>query len=99
MQAATGEVATAVQAVGGTIGEMREITAAIAAAIEEQRAATAEIARNTQDAAGGTARLAAALGGSDGTQGGMLEATEGVAREAAALDRAVEQFMAQIRAA
>jgi methyl-accepting chemotaxis protein len=99
VQAATGEVATAVHAVGGTIGELREISAAIAAAIEEQRAATAEIARNTQDAAGGTARLAAALGGSDGTQGGMLEATEGVAREAAALDRAVEQFMAQIRAA
>ena len=99
VQTATGEVATAVHAVGGTLAELREISAAIAAAIEEQRAATAEIARNTQDAASGTTRLAAEIGGHESAAGGMLDATEGVAREATALDQAIERFVAQIRAA
>ncbi len=54
IQAATAESVTAIEGIGGTIGQISEIATTIASAVEEQGAATQEISNNVQQAAQGT---------------------------------------------
>jgi len=53
IQGKTHEAVTAIQRIGGFVGQIDEISTAIASAVEEQSAATQEIARNVQRAANG----------------------------------------------
>jgi uncharacterized protein YoxC len=57
IQNAARESATAINAIGGTIGRMSEIASTIAAAVDQQGAATKEIFRNVQQAAQGTLKV------------------------------------------
>jgi methyl-accepting chemotaxis protein len=57
IQSATRESATAINAIGGTIGRMSEIAKTIAAAVEQQGMATQEISHNVQQAAQGTLKV------------------------------------------
>ena len=106
MQAVTTGAVADIRGIGDTIGEMNEITTTIAAAVEEQSAATSEISRNVAQAASGTAEVsanvlqvteAASQTGAAATQ--VLGASGELARQAEALRREVERFLAGIRAA
>ena len=106
MQIATHEVVSAIRTIGETIGEMSQIAATIAATVDEQNAATREIARNVQQAAAGTqavsgnigkVQAAAAETGSAASQ--VLGAAGTLARQSSDLGRAVEGFLADVKAA
>ncbi|QQP94029.1 HAMP domain-containing protein (plasmid) [Skermanella sp. TT6] len=106
MQAVTDGAVADIQGIGGTIGEMNEITTTIAAAVEEQSAATAEISRNVAQAAAGTAEVSGnvvqvtqAAGQTGAAASQVLGASGELARQAEALRREVERFLAGIRAA
>jgi methyl-accepting chemotaxis protein len=106
IQKSTHEAVTAIQTIGGIIGEISEIATIIAAAIEEQGAATQEIARNVQEAASGTQDVTANITGvkNTATQTGeaatrVLGAAGQLAREADQLTSEVNHFLAGVRAA
>ena len=106
MQAVTTGAVADIRGIGGTIGEMNEITTTIAAAVEEQSAATAEISRNVAQAAAGTAEVSGtvvqvtqAAGQTGAAASQVLGASGELARQAEALRREVERFLAGIRAA
>lgn len=85
VQAATGASVESMTEVRRNVEELNQIATAVAAAVEEQTAATGTIA----EAADGSARSAE----------GMLRGTGGVAAQAEALRRHVEQFAERILAA
>ena len=58
MQRATGDTVTAIQGIGGTIGQISDIAKIIATAVEQQGQATQDIARSVSRAAAGTADIA-----------------------------------------
>jgi len=106
VQAATQGTVGAIEEIGTTIMASNEIASTIAAAIEEQHATTAEITRNVQQAAQGTAEVsrnivhvnqAVMQTGTAATQ--VLGASGELSRQAEALRREVETFLANIRAA
>ncbi|MDE1148702.1 MAG: methyl-accepting chemotaxis protein [Azospirillaceae bacterium] len=106
MQAATGEAAKAITAIGQTIGEIDHITTTIAAAVEEQGAATQEIARNVQEAARGTSEVSAGMNGvrevageTGDVAGDVLTAANGLSTQAEDLRGKVSTFLAALRAA
>jgi len=58
MQRATDDTVTAIQGIGGTIGQISDIAKTIAVAVEQQGQATQEIARSVSQAAAGTTEVA-----------------------------------------
>ena len=106
IQSATGDAVGAIKGIGQTIGEINEIATAIAAAVEQQSAATEEISRNVSHAAEGTEQVAQKIGavtlaaGETGSAAGqVLSAADELSRQSDTLERKVEGFLAQIRAA
>ncbi|MEA1677201.1 methyl-accepting chemotaxis protein [Nitrospirillum sp. BR 11163] len=106
MQAATGEAASAIAAIGQTIGEIDHITTTIAAAVEEQGAATQEIARNVAEAARGTSEVSAGMNGvrqvageTGSVAGEVLMAADDLSSQADGLRTSVSTFLAALRAA
>jgi methyl-accepting chemotaxis protein len=99
---------SAVQAMGSvktTISRVSEISSAIAAAVEEQTAATKEISGNATQAATGTEEVARNIEGVSraaddaGTAAGQVrEASAELAKQAEALRREVDSFIARVRA-
>ncbi|MTW18551.1 HAMP domain-containing protein [Rhodoplanes serenus] len=106
VQEATQGAVRAIEEIGGTITAVNEIAAAIAAAIEEQNATTGEITRSVQQAAQGTGQVSHTIGevNQAATQTGdaagrVLNASQQLSRQAGALHRDIETFLASIRAA
>jgi len=106
IQSVSGEAAQAIGRIGQSISGIDEMVAAIAAAAEQQGAATAEISRNAGEAAGGTRNASRTVDGlrqAAQETGGMAEELLGSARglgeQSGALRRAVEGFVARLRAA
>ena len=106
IQTATGAAVGAIKGIGQTIGEINEIATAIAAAVEEQSAATEAISRNVTHAADGTEAVAQKIGavtlaaGETGSAAGqVLSAADELSRQSDTLERKVEDFLSQIRAA
>ena len=106
IQSATGAAVGAIKGIGQTIGEINEIATAIAAAVEQQSAATEEISRNVTHAAEGTEQVAQKIGavtlaaGETGSAAGqVLSAADELSRQSDTLERKVEDFLTQIRAA
>ncbi|CAK0746128.1 methyl-accepting chemotaxis protein [Azospirillaceae bacterium] len=105
MQGVTGTAVGAIRGITSTITRMSEIATTIASAVEEQGAATQEIARSIQEAAQGTRQVSANISdvshaaeetgrlANDGLSGAA-----GLTRQAEILRRAVEGFIAQVRA-
>ena len=104
-----GETQAAVQAIANitaTVDRINELTAAIAGAVEEQGAATAEIARNVDQASQGTREVANNISGvaQAATETGrmaqdVLKAAAGLKDESDALEREVQTFLREVRAA
>ncbi|MQP65974.1 HAMP domain-containing protein [Niveispirillum sp. SYP-B3756] len=100
------ESADSIRGVGQVINEMRGITTGIASAVEEQNAATGEIARNVQQAANGTQEVSSTIqdvsqAASESKQTAMqvLTTSESISTQTDRLGRAVDSFLAKIRAA
>ncbi len=106
IQQATRDAVAAIQAIGGTIGEINEIATTIASAVEEQGAATQEIARNVQQASAGTQEVSSnitgvtqAAGETGSAASQMLSASGELARQGELLRGEVDKFLRQVRAA
>jgi len=106
IQAATGGAVTAIQSITATISAINDTATSIASAVEQQGAATQEIARNVQQASKGTGDVsaniagvtkAAAEAGSASSQ--VLSAAGDLATQGDLLRTAVNEFLADIRAA
>ncbi len=100
--AAVGAIAT----VAATVERINELSAAIASAVEEQGAATAEIARNVEQAAQGTQEIASNIAGvaEAATETGrmaqeVLHAAAGLKDQSDDLEREVQSFLGEVRAA
>ncbi|MDJ0386650.1 methyl-accepting chemotaxis protein [Roseomonas sp. E05] len=105
MRNATQEAVRTVQGIAATVARMDGVTTAIAAAVEQQSAATREIARNAAAAAAGTRGVAEeskALGGHVDQASSALESlragTGAVARQGQALQQALSEVVARLRA-
>jgi len=106
IQSATGDAVGAIKGIASTIGEINEIATTIASAVEEQEAATREISRNVQDAASGTQEVSTNIAGvtqAAGQAGSAADqvrsAAESLATQSGDLRRAIESFLAGVRAA
>jgi methyl-accepting chemotaxis protein len=106
MQEVTTSAVSAIRNISGTIGHINDVTTAIAAAVEEQGAATREIARNIQHAAGCTSEVSGNIVGvstasaeAGAAAGEVLNASNGLRREAEVLRAEIDAFLANIRAA
>ena len=106
IQGATGEAVGAIGDIGRTVEEMRAIAVGVAAAMEEQSAAIQEIVRGVASAASGaqavSAEIADVRAGADETGHAsrhVLAAAQNLARGSDDLDRAVKDFLAQVKAA
>jgi methyl-accepting chemotaxis protein len=106
IQSSTGDAVKAIEGIGRTIGEVDGIATSVATAVEQQGAATREIARNAERTAKGTQEVSNTIGGvtrAAGNVGGeanrVLDAAGALSRESVALQDAVAQFLAKIRAA
>jgi methyl-accepting chemotaxis protein len=106
MQSATESSVSAIQEIGETIGKISEVSSAIAGAVEEQGAATQEIARNVQQANQGAGQVEGSIaevnrGASQtGSAAGQVHSAASALRnESDQLKKAVEQFLATVRAA
>ena len=106
IQTATQESVTAIESIGGTIGNLSEISAAVAAAVEEQGAATQEISRNVQQAALGTQDVSSNIAnvqrgasetGSASSQ--VLSSAQSLSVESNRLKSELDKFLATVRAA
>jgi len=105
IQAETGKAAGAIGHVGEVIERMSRIADAISQAVEQQAEAGREIARSAEQAARGTSDVTRSLGdavGAVSAAGTSSSEVLGTARQlsggAADLSRAVEGFVAKIRA-
>ncbi|HXP78235.1 MAG TPA: cache domain-containing protein [Stellaceae bacterium] len=106
IQTATHSAVEAIKRIGGTIGEVSSVSSSIAAAVEEQGAATTEITRNTHEAANGTQQVSSNIvevsraAGETGTVAGQVQTSAGqLGEQATKLKAAVDQFLAEVRAA
>jgi methyl-accepting chemotaxis protein len=96
----------AIEAIAGTVRQIDEIAAAVAAAVEQQEAATSEIARNVEEAARGTqevtsniAGVTQAAGDTGASAAQVLDAARVLSEQSAAMRRAVETFLGEVKAA
>ncbi|PKU24174.1 methyl-accepting chemotaxis protein [Telmatospirillum siberiense] len=106
VQGATIQAAEAISGISGTIDNLNQISGAIAAAIEKQHDAAREITHNIIEASQGTrqvthsltelSRSTAQVGE---TSAGVLEASRGLAQQAARLDGEVGNFLTEMRQA
>ena len=106
MQSSTSEAVASIGGITQTIARMSEITVAISGAVEEQGAATREIARNIQSVAAGSNEISAHIGGVSTAASATGLAASDVLSNARELDsqsqmlrRAVDDFLAKVRAA
>ena len=106
IQGATGEAVGAIGDLGQTVEEMRVIAIGVAAAMEEQSAAIQEIVRGVASAASGaqtvSAEIADVRAGADETglaSRDVLTAAQNLARGSDDLERAVKDFLAQVKVA
>jgi methyl-accepting chemotaxis protein len=106
VQGATRESVAAIQGIARTIDEVNQIATSIASAVEEQTSATSEISRNVQEAAGGTQEVSRSMSGvtqaaaeTGSTAQQMKDAADALSKQAAALMRDVDHFIAKVRAA
>lgn len=104
IQGAVDRAVAAMNRIAQTIGQLDQISSGIAAAVEQQGAATQEIARNVQEAATGTQEVASHISrvrdaaGNTGTAASqVLESSEDLAKQAEAMNRVVEDFLATLR--
>ncbi|MFD1380514.1 methyl-accepting chemotaxis protein [Fodinicurvata halophila] len=106
MQGVTSETVEAIGKISARIRESQEIASTIAASMEEQDAATGEITRNVQQAAEGTNEVssaieqvsqAAAEGGSAAEQ--VLSSARQLGETAGQLQKGVDDFLKNVRAA
>jgi methyl-accepting chemotaxis protein len=105
IQNTTESAVTAMNSVKTTISRVNEIAAAIAAAVEEQTAATKEISGNATQAATGTEEVARNITGvsraaedAGGAASQVREASGELAKQAEALRKEVDTFIARVRA-
>jgi methyl-accepting chemotaxis protein len=106
MQSSTSEAVTSIGGIGQTIAQMSEITASISTSIEQQGDATREIARNIQQVAAGSNEINANIGSVTTAASATGTAASNVLANAKELDnqsgmlrKAVDQFLAKVRAA
>ena len=106
IQTATHAAVEAIKRIGGTIGEVSSVSSSIAAAVEEQGAATMEISRNTQETARGTQEVSSNIvevnraAGETGTVASHVQTSASeLGEQAEKLKSAVDQFLAEVRAA
>jgi methyl-accepting chemotaxis protein len=106
IQSATREAVEAIAEIGRTISQIDEVASGIASAVEEQGAATEEIARNIEQAAVGTQEVSSNIGGVSHAANDTGEAAVDIRSAAGDLSRqsehlrsAVDQFLADVRAA
>jgi methyl-accepting chemotaxis protein len=106
IQDATRESATAINAIGGTIGRMSDIASTIASAVEQQGAATQEISRNVRQAAQGTLKVSSNImnvqrGASDTglASSQVFSAAQALSGESLRLKTDLAAFLNSLRAA
>ena len=106
MQNETETAVNAIQGITETITKIDEIATTISAAVEEQGAATQEISRNVAEAASGTQDVsehivgvsqAAATTGE--VSGHVADATRKLSQQSETLNKLVDSFLADVRAA
>lgn len=106
IQKVAGDAISAIQTIGGIIGEVNEVATAIAIAVQEQGAATQEITRSTQFAAQGTKNVSDNITGvkSDADAAAaaadnVKHASEMLESQSRQLGHEVSDFLGKIRAA
>ncbi|MGI4795588.1 MAG: methyl-accepting chemotaxis protein [Janthinobacterium lividum] len=106
IQAATAHAVGAIGEITVTIREVSQIAVTIAAAVEEQSAATLEISRNVSQAASGTGTVTQSIGAVTAAAGRtglssthVLDASDGVSRQAQELKERMQSFIAEVKAA
>ncbi len=106
IQAATREAVEAIRSITATIQEVSVIATTIAAAVEQQGAATAEIARNVQQTARATHDVTLNIDGvshaandTGAAASQVLGAASDLSQQAELLDREVNSFVADVKAA
>ena len=106
VQSSTQTTVDAIDGIGSRIREINEITTTVASAVEEQTAATQEIARNVQQVALGTHEVSSNIVGvkasaqeTGGSAREVLNASGELNSQTDKLKAAVEQFLADVRAA
>jgi methyl-accepting chemotaxis protein len=106
MQAATQVSVSAIKEIGTTIGRISEIAMVIATAVEQQSATTGEIARNVDNAARSAAQVATNIGDvnraaseTGAASSRVLGSAKVLSNEGTKFKRAVESFLATLRAA
>jgi methyl-accepting chemotaxis protein len=106
MQRATDDTVTAIQGIGGTIGQISDIAKTIAIAVEQQGHATQEIARSVSQAAAGTSEVAGNISAVTRTIDStgvaakeMLGAAGRLSKQADALRAKVSGFLSAVQAA
>ncbi len=104
IQSATGDCVTAIGGISDTIREISGIATTIAAAVEQQDSATREIARSVQQAATGTSEVSINVTGasqsadqSRALADNVSAATGQLGRQADALYKSVDTFLAGLR--
>jgi methyl-accepting chemotaxis protein len=106
MQAVAAETVGAIGSIQDIIARISSATVAIGAAIEEQSASTGEIARSTQEASAGNQEVNRLIAGVHDDATGTADVARALSAstgeltgQAAALRAAVDEFLAEIRAA
>ena len=96
----------AIRGIAERVQSISGIATTIAAAVEEQGVATAEIARNVQQTAQGAQVVSANMDGvrdaaheTGGAAGQVLTAATGLGAQSATLNRQIESFLVDVKAA
>ena len=106
IQAASGDVGTAIGQIAGILSEMSSIATSVASAVEEQSSAIGTISDNVNEAARSSAEGTTAIrdaeeraSSSRATAGEVAAASQTVASEASSLDGLISHFLRDVRAA
>lgn len=106
IQAASGDVGTAIGQIGNILSEMSAIATGVAAAVDEQSSAIATISDNVNEAARSSAEGASAIrdaesrvASSRNTAGEVASAALLIGSEASGLETVVSSFLDEVRAA
>ena len=106
MQTSTSDAVAAINGITQTIAEMSEITNSISTSIDQQGEATREIARNIQSVAAGSSEINTHIGSvtsaaeaTGSAAGNVLTNARELDNQSGALRRAVDGFLAKVRAA
>ncbi|MBC00695.1 MAG: methyl-accepting chemotaxis protein [Rhodobacteraceae bacterium] len=106
MQSGAADTAQAIAAVVEAIGLINDQISSIASAVEEQTAVTAEIARNVSEVAEGSGEITSSInsvsaGAVDSSAGArqVLSTVENLSEQSSLLQRELDTFLANIRAA